>query len=446
MSFIVVPGRAPAACPRRQGVLASGRPGPAGPPAGFPTRGPELLGAPTTWSTDIITLLPCRSLTRGKAVPQASPRQEGNSHRGAARTRTHTHAPPARCRGSPHTRTPPVSGAPRGDALAARARPPPSAPSGALPATAVPGGPGRPPPHGAPPPPAPGAPEAAERAPPGRPPPRAPLPGGDHAHSPPQEGITQGSLLLICIHLQAGYSPHFLTACHRQRPVPAASPSCAGSAGRAAGRGAPGTVPVPASAQSRHHRGDLPVRRFYRLTGFPGRLALHLPPRPRASRAALRAPATDPAAQPSALSAAARPPAPRRPAPETGSRRSAPRRRQPPRNHTGCQLVPVTGDDRRAGRRRCPRQPLLLTWEVTEEEGGKPSRCPCSSPSLLTVAEGLVLHGGEAEAREPQPALAAAGGSAPRCRRLRWAIPGTTSQNRSYRAASAERARGARLP
>lgn len=170
-------------------------------------------------------------------------------------------------------------------------------------------------------------------------PPRAPLPGGDHAHSPPQEGITQGSLLLICIHLQAGYSPHFLTACHRQRPVPAVSPSCAGSEGRAAGRGAPGTVPVPASARSRRHRGDLPVRRFYSPAGFPRR----------------RPPATLPSIYPRSPGrhSERRHGPPRSCLPRPDPSPAAPRTRAPPLRR-GCQLVPVTGNERRAGRRGLP--------------------------------------------------------------------------------------------
>ncbi|XP_072782224.1 uncharacterized protein [Taeniopygia guttata] len=407
--FIFVLGRAPAACPRRQDVLAGGRPGPratragpAGPPSGFPTRGPELLGTPTPGARTSPPSVPSDpgSLSRGKAVRRASPRQEGrgglrgmtrdnpglspaspapldpdggdtagtrrgsspplpasrrgagvrwcilcdilcdrrgcaayiipagrtrtphyirdrapagprgspaggrgdggrekgrdpaaapaeplvnplpvaftrhgtfperanvpptsgNSHRGAARTRTLAHAPGAVPGVPAHTRTSPVSGTPAGT----RWQP------GHIPSLRHLQCPCPPPRRVAPGPPPARCPPIRSRGaggrgecPVGPAPPRAPLPGGDHAHSPPQEGITQGSLLLICIHLQAGYSPHFLTACHRQRPVPAVSPSCAGSAGRAAGRGAPGTVPVPASARS-PHRGN-PFSRVYRL-------------------------------------------------------------------------------------------------------------------------------------------------------------------------------------
>ncbi|XP_075353285.1 uncharacterized protein LOC142407548 [Mycteria americana] len=60
------------------------------------------------------------------------------------------------------------------------------------------------------------------------------------------------------------------------------------------------------------------------------------------------------------------------------------------------------------------------------------TQCLGTITITLTVAEGLVLHGGEAEAREPQPALAEAGGSALRCGRICRAIPGTTSQNRKF--------------
>ncbi|XP_039563328.1 uncharacterized protein LOC120501303 [Passer montanus] len=163
-----------------------------------------------------------------------------HTHPGAVRVSPHTHARFPRVR---H---------PRGAALAAGAHPLPALLR--RPALRRAGWPRAPPLPRCPPIGSRGA-GGRDECPVGSAPPRAPLPGGDHAHSPPQEGITQGSLLLICIHLQAGYSPHFLTACHRQRPVPAVSPSCAGSAGRAAGRGAPGTVPVPASARSRRHRG-----------------------------------------------------------------------------------------------------------------------------------------------------------------------------------------------
>lgn len=254
------------------------------------------------------------AFTRHGTFPERAnvPPTSGNSHRGAARTRTLAHAP-RRGAGCPrtHTHLPGVRH-PRGDALAARAHPlppsvPPSSTSSTLP-SAAPGGPGRPPCLGAPPINSRGAGGRGE-SPVGPAPPRAPLPGGDHAHSPPQEGITQGSLLLICIHLQAGYSPHFLTACHRQRPVPAVSPSRAGSAGRAAGRGAPGTVRVPASTRSRRHRGDLPVRRFYSPAGFPRRRPPAALPSiyPQQPRAALGVPATDPPAPRSALPTAARP-------------------------------------------------------------------------------------------------------------------------------------------
>ncbi|XP_071598544.1 uncharacterized protein [Heliangelus exortis] len=151
------------------------------------------------------------------------------AQRTQARTRTarhsggspRTHAdPPCARRHPPRSRAASRSGPPRSSPLAN---------PGALPCPALPsplGGPGCPlpsplppplPPLGAPPP--QGA-RGRGESPVGAAPPRAPLPGGDHAHSPPQEGITQGSLRLICIHLQAGYSPHFLTACHRQRPVP----------------------------------------------------------------------------------------------------------------------------------------------------------------------------------------------------------------------------------
>lgn len=211
------------------------------------------------------------AFTRHGTFPERAnvPPTSGNSHRGAARTRTLAHAP-RRGAGCPRTHTH-FSRVrhPRGDALAAGAHPlPPSLRYLQRPALRRAGWPRAPPRLGAPPIRSRGA-GGRDESPVGSAPPRAPLPGGDHAHSPPQEAITQGSLLLICIHLQAGYSPHFLTACHRQRPVPAVSPSCVGSAGRAAGRGASGTVPVPASARSRRHRGDLPVRRFYSPAGFP---------------------------------------------------------------------------------------------------------------------------------------------------------------------------------
>lgn len=244
-----------------------------------------------------------------------------------------------------HTRTSPVSGTPAGTRWQPGHIPclPPSLPP-------LPPAPCPPPRRVAPGAPLPRCPPISSRgaggrgeSPVGPAPPRAPLPGGDHAHSPPQEGITQGSLLLICIHLQAGYSPHFLTACHRQRPVPAVSPSRAGSAGRAAGRGAPGTVRVPDSARSRRHRGDLPVRRFYSPAGFPRRRPPAALPSiyPRSpGRHSERRPQTPPLRG-----------APCLPRPDPSP--TAPRTRAPPPRR-GCQLVPVTGGERRAGRRGLP--------------------------------------------------------------------------------------------
>ncbi|XP_058657467.1 collagen alpha-1(I) chain-like [Ammospiza caudacuta] len=252
---------------------------------------------------------------------------------------SHTH--PGAVPGVPaHTRTSPVSGTPAGT----RWQPGhvPSLRSLRRPALRRAGRPRAPPLPRCPPIRSRGAGGRAE-CPVGSAPPRAPLPGGDHAHSPPQEGITQGCLLLICIHLQAGYSPHFLTACHRQRPVPAVSPSCAGSAGRAAGRGAPGTVPVPASARSRRHRGDLPVRRFYSPAGFPRR----------------RPPAALPSIYPRSPGqhSERRPRTPRSCLPRPDPGPAAPRSRAPPPRR-GCQLWRrgwcCTGERRRPGSRSPP--------------------------------------------------------------------------------------------
>ncbi|XP_042652079.1 translation initiation factor IF-2-like [Tyto alba] len=160
------------------------------------------------------------------------------------------------------------------------------------------------------------------------------------------EGITQGSLLLICIHLQAGYSPHFLTACHRQRPVPCPGPllrRLSGAPGRAGGkegppaRGAPGT----AGARSRRHRGDLPVWRFYSPAGALPRASRRPPsiypcnPRAGCSGGTRRPP------HPQPLGRAPSPPRPETRRPAAG--------RPPPAARRGCQLVPVTGDRRRAG-------------------------------------------------------------------------------------------------
>nr|XP_021408789.1 basic proline-rich protein-like [Lonchura striata domestica] len=249
---------------------------------------------------------------------------------------SHTH--PARCRVSPHTHAlPPCPAPPRGRA-GSRGTSPPSATSSALP-SAAPGGPGPPPPW-CPPIRSRGAGGRGE-CPVGPAPPRAPLPGGDHAHSPPQEGITQGSLLLICIHLQAGYSPHFLTACHRQRPVPAVSPSWP-----AQREGPPAVVPrgrcrcLPAPGAA--------TEVTYRSGGFtapPASPAGALPP---------PCPPFTPAAPGGTRSAGRRPPAPLSALPAAPDPSpAAPRTRAPPPRR-GCQLVPVTGNERRAGRRGLP--------------------------------------------------------------------------------------------
>ncbi|XP_066402211.1 collagen alpha-1(I) chain-like [Molothrus aeneus] len=239
--------------------------GPRGSPAGGRgDRGREKGRDPAAAPAEpLVNPLPV-AFTRHGTFPERAnvPPTSGNSHRGAARTRTLAHAP-RRGAGCPRTHTHfPRVRHPRGDALAA------------------------------------GAP---------------------------------------------GYSPHFLTACHRQRPVPAVSPSCAGSAGRAAGRGAPGTVPVPASARSRRHRGDLPVRRFYSPAGFPRRRPPAALPSiyPRSpGRHSERRPRTPPSCLP-------------RPDPSP----AAPRTRAPPPRR-GCQLWRrgwcCTGERRRPGSRSPP--------------------------------------------------------------------------------------------